>query len=389
MTTRDLADLRKSLDDLDKVLLHALGERTRLAQEIAGVKADTDHPVRDQAREAALVAHRSAYGEQLGLDPALVRRIYQEIIEDSVRRQRDWLLAPDDAREAPWTVAYQGTEGAYGHEAAARHFGVERRAITFRPYRSFRDTLEAVQRGDAQRAVLPIENSTAGSVHEVYDLLFRLNLSVVGEEVLPIRHCLLGVPGATVAGLTHVHSHPQALAQCSEFLVGLEGVETEAAANTALAAARVAERGDAAHAAIASNDAGDRHGLIVLAREIANQAVNLTRFVIVAATPVDISPLVACKISLVFGTRHERGALVRCLNVLAEEGLSLTKLESRPIPGTAWEYVFYVDIEGHLSEPRVQSGLAGLAGATQFLRMLGCYPQAVTAGGEASGHPQV
>ena len=139
-----------------------------------------------------------------------------------MRRQRDWLQTPDDRREAPWTVAYQGTEGAYGHEAAARHFGVERRAVTFRPYRSFRDTLEAVQRGDAQRAMLPIENSTAGSVHEVYDLLFRLNLAMVGEEVLPIRHCLLGVPGATVEGLTHVHSHPQALAQCSEYLAGLD-----------------------------------------------------------------------------------------------------------------------------------------------------------------------
>ncbi len=389
MTLRDLADLRKALDDLDKVLLHALGERTRLTREIAGVKADTDHPVRDQAREAALVAHRSAYGERLGLDPALVRRIYHEIIEDSVRRQRDWLQTPDDPGDAPWTVAYQGTEGSYGHEAAQRHFGVERRAITFRAYRSFRDTLEAVQRGDAHRAIVPIENSTAGSVHEVYDLLFKLNLAMVGEEILPVRHCLLGVPGATVEGLTHVHSHPQALAQCSEYLAGLEGVEAEAAGNTALAAARVAERGDPAHGAIASNDAGDRHGLVVLAREIANQAINLTRFVMVAATPVDASPLVACKISVVFGTRHERGALVRCLNVLAEEGLSLTKLESRPIPGTAWEYVFYVDIEGHLSEPRVQSGLAGLAAATQFLRVLGCYPQAVTGGEGAPGLSQV
>lgn len=388
MTMRDLADLRKALDDLDKVLLHALGERTRLAREIAGVKAETDQPVRDLEREAALVAHRSAYGEGLGLDPALVRRIYAEILEDSVRRQHDWLQAPA-ADAAPWTVAYQGTEGAYGHEAAQRHFGVERRAITFRPYRSFRDTLEAVQRGDAQRAMVPIENSTAGSVHEVYDLLFRLNLAMVGEEVLPIRHCLLGVPGATVAGLAHVHSHPQALAQCGDFLAGLAGVETEPAANTAVAAARVAERGDPAHGAIASAEAGDRHGLVVLARDIANQAINLTRFVVVAATPVDVSPLVACKVSLVFGTRHERGALVRCLNVLAEEGLSLTKLESRPKPGAAWEYVFYVDVEGHLSEPRVQSGLAGLASATQFLRVLGCYPQAVAAGGGAAGVPQV
>ena len=388
MTTRDLADLRKSLDDLDKVLLNALGERTRLAREIAGVKADADHPVRDEAREAALVAHRSDYGAQLGLDPALVRRIYHEIIEDSVRRQRDWLQTPEDPGAAPWTVAYQGTEGAYGHEAAQRHFGVERRVITFRPYRTFREVLEAVQRGDAQRAILPIENSTAGSVHEVYDLLFRLNLAMVGEEVLPIRHCLLGVPGATVAALTHVHSHPQALAQCSEYLAGLEHVEPEAAANTAIAAARVAEGADPTHAAIASAEAGTRYGLVVLAREIANQAVNLTRFVAIAATPIETSPLVEAKVSLVLGTRHERGALVRCLNVLADEGLSLTKLESRPIPGTAWEYVFYVDIEGHLREPRVQSALAGLAAATQFLRVLGCYPQAVTGlGGGMGGSP--
>lgn len=385
MTARDLAALRKALDDLDKVLLHALGERARVTREIAAVKADTGHPVRDQAREAALVAHRADYGAQLGLDPGLVRRLYAEILEDSLRRQRDWLQTPEDPGDEPWVVAFQGTEGAYGHEAAVRHFGVERRAITFRPHRSFRDTLEAVQRGDAHRAVVPIENSTAGSVHEVYDLLFRLNLAMVGEEILPVRHCLLGLPGATVQGLTHVHSHPQALAQCSEYLAALEGVETDPAANTALAAARVAERGDPGHAAIASADAGDRHGLVVLARDIANQAVNLTRFVVVAATPVDVNPLVACKVSLVFGTRHERGALVRCLNVLADEGLSLTKLESRPIPGTAWEYVFYVDVEGHASEPRVRSGLAGLAAATQFLRMLGCYPQAAGAPGGGTG----
>ncbi len=386
---RDLATLRKALDDLDKVLLNALGERTRLAREIADVKADADRPVRDQQREAALLSHRAAYGEQLGLDPALVRRIYHEIIEDSVRRQRDWIAAPADVQDAPWTVAYQGAEGAYGHEAAQRHFGVERRVITFRPYRTFRDALEAVQRGDAQRAMVPIENSTAGSIHEVYDLLFRLNLAMVGEEILPIRHCLLGIVGSSLAGITHIHSHPQALAQCSEYLASLPGVEAETAANTAIAAARVAERGDPTQAAIASAEAGDRYGLAVLAREIANQAVNLTRFVAIAATPVDTSPLVDAKISLVFGTRHERGALVRCLNILAAEGLSLTKLESRPIPGTAWEYVFYVDVEGHLTEPRVHSAFAGLAAATQFLRVLGCYPQAVSDGREARDGSQV
>ena len=227
--------------------------------------------------------------------------------------------------------------------------------------------------------MLPIENSTAGSVHEVYDLLFRLNLAVVGEEVLEVRHCLLGLPGATLEGITKVHSHPQALAQCSEFLAEHPTVETESAANTALAAQRVAEDGRLDQAAIASADAGDRHGLVALARDIANQALNFTRFVVVSAVPQDCDPLHDAKVSLVFGTKHERGALVRCLNILASEGVSLTKLESRPKPGTAWEYVFYVDVEGHVAEPRMQAALAGLAQATQFLRVLGCYPRAVTA----------
>lgn len=385
MTPPPLPDLRRAVDDIDKVLLNALGERARLMRDITAAKAEASQPLRDEAREAALLAHRATYGERLGLDPALVRRLYREIIDDAVRRQRDWLKeGPDDDTAPPLAIAFQGTEGAYSHEAAIRHFGVERRVVTYKPYRSFRETLEAVQRGDAHRAVLPIENSTAGSVHEVYDLLFQLSLSIVGEEVVEVRHCLLGPPGATLAGVTRVLSHPQALAQCSEYLAERPSLEALAFANTALAARRVAEDGDPTQAAIASAEAGDRYGLVVLDRDIANQAVNLTRFVVVAAAPVDCDPKVDAKVALVFGTRHERGALVRCLNVLADEGVSLTKLESRPRPGVAWEYVFYVDVEGHVAEPRLQAALARLTGATQFLRLLGCFPRAVGAAGEAA-----
>jgi chorismate mutase/prephenate dehydratase len=373
MMARSVADLRRSLDDMDKVILNALGERARLAREIAAAKVEQTGPIRDEEREAALLRHRSAYGEQLGLDPGFVRRIFREILDDSVRRQQEWLQAPETGVR-PLVVGYQGTEGAYGHQAARQHFGVSRRPVTFKAYRSFRETLEAVQDGSVERAVLPIENSTAGSVHEVYDLLFRLNMWIAGEEVVVIDHCLLGVPGAVLEGIRRVHSHPQALAQCSEYLAELPQVESEAAQNTALAAERVARLADPAEAAIASEDAGTRFGLVVLRRNIANQPLNLTRFVVVSATPVDCDPLVQAKVSLVFGTTHERGALVRCLNVVAEEGINLSKLESRPRPGAAWEYHFYVDLEGHLVEPRMQSALAGLAVATQFVRVLGCYP---------------
>ncbi len=383
MTGPPLSDLRRAVDDIDRVLLHALGERARLMRDVTAAKAAADLPLRDEERESALLAHRATYAEGLGLDPGLIRRLYREILDDAVRRQRDWLRETPGVEATPLAVGFQGTEGAYGHEAAVRHFGVERRPVAFKPYRSFRETLEAVQRGDVDRAVLPIENSTAGSVHEVYDLLFQMNLSIVGEEIVEVRHCLLGPPGATLEGLTRVLSHPQALAQCGEFLAEHPAIEQVPAANTALAAQRVADEGLTSQAAIASAEAGDRFGLMVLKRDIANQAVNLTRFVVVAATPADCDPKVEAKVALVFGTRHERGALVRCLNVLADEGISLTKLESRPRPGVAWEYVFYVDVEGHLSEPRMQAALTRLTAATQFLRLLGCFPRAI--GGDRQG----
>jgi len=374
MTSQDLAGLRKGLDDIDAVLVSALSERARLARDIARVKADGNGPVRDTDRETALLQHRSAVGERLGLDPAFVRRIFREILDDSVRRQQDELHADPSPDQPDLRVAFQGTEGAYGHQAALQHFGVTSRAVGLKAYPTFQDMLEAVMAGHVDRGLLPIENTTAGSVYEAYDLLLRYNLSLVGEEVVDVRHCLLGVADVPLESIRRIHSHPQALAQCSEFLGGLPGCEGIAAANTALAARHVRDLKDPAEAAIASEQAGAHFGLHVLGRDIANQAVNYTRFVVVSASPVDCDPRIAAKVSMVFSTRHEHGALVRCLNIIAEEGLNLTKLESRPRPGIPWEYVFYIDVEGHAGEPRVQAALAGLAARTVFLKVLGCYP---------------
>ncbi|MGH9220107.1 MAG: bifunctional chorismate mutase/prephenate dehydratase [Vicinamibacterales bacterium] len=374
MTHQDLAALRKSLDDIDAVLVSALGERARLARQIAKVKAEADGPLRDADRETALLQHRSAFGERLGLDPAFVRRIFREILDDSVRRQQDALQTREADAEQEIKVAFQGTEGAYGHQAAQQHFAVARRPIAFKAYATFREMLEAVIEGHVDRAMLPIENTTAGSVYESYDLLLRFNLALVGEEIVDVRHCLLGVADVPLESLRRIHSHPQALSQCSEFLSTLRHVEGVSAANTALAAKHVRELNDATAAAIASEEAGAHFGLHVLKRDIANQAVNYTRFVVVSATPVQCDPRIGAKVSMVLATRHEHGALVRCLNVIADEGLNVTKLESRPRPGTPWEYVFYVDVEGHSSSPRMQAALAGLAERTLFLKVLGCYP---------------
>ncbi|TPW00666.1 MAG: chorismate mutase / prephenate dehydratase, partial [bacterium] len=218
MTGQDLAQLRKGLDDIDAVLVSALGERARLARDIARVKADGDGPVRDADRETALLQHRSAVGERLGLDPAFVRRIFREILDDSVRRQHDELHAAPDAAQTELRVAFQGTEGAYGHQAALQHFGVTSRNVGLKAYPTFREMLDAVIEGHVDRGMLPIENTTAGSVYEAYDLLLRYNLSLVGEEIVDVRHCLLGVADVALESIRRIHSHPQALSQCSEFL---------------------------------------------------------------------------------------------------------------------------------------------------------------------------
>lgn len=374
MTRQDLAGLRKSLDDIDAVLVSALGERARLAREMARVKAEREGPIRDAEREAALLQHRSQVGERLGLDPAFVRRIFREILDDSVRRQEDALQTTAADAEQELIVAFQGTEGAYGHQAALQHFAVARRPVAFKAYGTFKEMLEAVIEGRADRAMLPIENTTAGSVYESYDLLLRFNLSLVGEEIVDVRHCLLGVADVPLDTLRRIHSHPQALSQCSEFLATLKHCEGVSAANTALAAQHVRDLANPAEAAIASEEAGAHFGLTVLKRDIANQTVNYTRFVAVSAAPIECDPRIAAKVSMVLSTRHEHGALVRCLNVIAGEGLNVTKLESRPRPGTPWEYVFYIDVEGHLASPRMQAALAGLAERTLFVKVLGCYP---------------
>ena len=233
MTQQDLAALRKSLDDIDAVLVSALGERARLARDIARVKGDGDSPVRDTDREAVLLQHRSQFGERVGLDPAFVRRIFREILDDSVRRQQDALHTSAAEAEQELRVAFQGTEGAYGHQAALQYVGVTQRPVAFKAYPSFKAMLEAVIEGHVDRAVLPIENTTAGSVYESYDLLLRFNLSLVGEEVVDVRHCLLGVANASLESLRRIHSHPQALSQCSEFLASLPHCEGVSATNTA------------------------------------------------------------------------------------------------------------------------------------------------------------
>jgi chorismate mutase/prephenate dehydratase len=372
--------LRAELSSADRALVVALAQRTRVVDTIAALKAESSLPLRDPERERAVLEHAEAVAASERLDPHFVNRIYREIIEQSVRAQEARLargFAPHG--EETLTIGYQGADGAYGHQAARRYFSPWHAQSTYRAFPTFRDLLDAVRTRAVTYALLPVENTTAGSVNEAYDLLAAMDLAIVGEEIQPIDHCLIGVVQVELDAVRRVYSHPQALAQCSEFLSRMPWCTIEEFSNTSLAARRIAEQGDPSQAAIASEEVARLLGMPILARNIANQRDNYTRFLVIAATPVEPEARVPCKTSVMFVTRHERGALVRCLNELATRGLNLTKIESRPRSGAPWEYQFYVDFEGNTRDPVVQDALRALAACAFFLKVFGSYVARTTA----------
>jgi len=271
-------------------------------------------------------------------------------------------------------VTFQGIEGAYSHLASREFFSDAPDTVIFKGCLTFAQVIKAVEDRTASHGVLPIENTTAGSINQVYDLLTRSGVYIVGEEIYRVDHCLLGLKNMPISSLTRIYSHPQALAQCEQFLAGLQDCEQVPFADTAMAVDKIRKDQDPLHAAIASEEAGRLYALTVLARNIADQAVNYTRFLVIAAEPVEADGGGANKTSIVIGIRHQEGALLQALSVLHRARINLTKLESRPKAGSPFEYLFYIDFEGNTSENRVKAALDELRGATSYLKILGSYP---------------
>jgi prephenate dehydratase len=267
-------------------------------------------------------------------------------------------------------VAYQGEPGAYSEEGALALFP----AVEHRPLPSIRTVFESVEVGRASWGLVPMDNSQAGSINETYDLFLRHGLHLVGETIVRVDHCLLALPGSAIDEVREVVSHPQAIAQCEEFLSALE-VTVRAEYNTAGAAKRIGDKRLEYVAAIASRRAAELYGLEVLADRIQTYPDNYTRF---GALSRDPSPLGdPDKSSFVFGVGHVAGSLYRCLGAFAERHLNLTKLESRPRPGRPWEYVFYADVDAAAQRPEMIEALAALSEHATFTRLLGTYTAAV------------
>ncbi|HYR04559.1 MAG TPA: prephenate dehydratase [Nitrososphaerales archaeon] len=280
------------------------------------------------------------------------------------------------------SIAFQGEHGAYSEEAIYKQFGREVKTV---PAVSIHEVFNLTEAGAVDLGVVPIENSIEGSINETYDMLLSSNLAVVGEVVLRVVHCLIALRTAHLAGIKVVYSHPQALAQCRNFVESL-GVEPRVTYDTAGSVKMIKEKRLEGAAAIAGERAAEIYGLKVIKKGIEDYSTNSTRFLIVSREGAKALPAPAggsrrgglssgSKTSLIFALPHTPGSLYNALEVFARERINLTKIESRPTKERPWEYYFYVDIEGHRQDPKVVRVLSELAKRTAFLKVLGSYPR--------------
>lgn len=350
-------DLRARIDATDRELVRLLAERLKIAREIGEAKQAAGLPVLDVARERKVLDKVLALGVEQDVDERDLERVYERIIEVARAVQHT-------------TVAFQGEPGAFSEQAALEFFG---RSATTCPVESFDGVFAAVEDERTSFGIVPVENSSEGSISRVYDLFLEHDVRVCGETALRVVHCLIARPGVALGDVRRVYSHPQALGQCREFLSHL-GCELIPAYDTAGSVKMVSEQGAMDVAAVASARAAELYGMHVVATGIEDSKNNYTRFFVLSRR--DVPPSGMDKTSVVFSVRHEPGALYSALRVLAERGVNLTKIESRPTRQKPWEYNFYLDFEGHSLDPQFAEALESVRHYCLFLRVLGSYPRA-------------
>ena len=373
----DLLELRNELDGIDKQIVELYEKRMNVCGQVAEYKIETGKRVFDKEREkqkleaVRALTHNdfNAYG---------VTELFEQIMAMSRKLQYRLLAEHDSVGKLSFSkvdhfdtskcrVVFQGAEGAYSQAAMIQYFG---EGVNCFHVDTFRDAMLAIDEGSADFAVLPIENSSAGIVSEIYDLLVEFENYIVGEQIIPINHCLLGCAGTKISDIKTVYSHAQSLMQSAHYLQE-KGWQQISMKNNAFAAQKVAEDKNPTEAAIASEYAAKVYGLEILEKGVNDLKENSTRFIIITNQKVFSKD--ASKISLCFEVNHESGALYHALSHLIYNGLNMTKIESRPLEGRNWEYMFFVDFEGNMEDSAVKNALRGLREETRNMKILGNY----------------
>lgn len=375
---KDLIELRQEIDEIDQQIVELFEKRMDVSANVARYKIANGIKVFDKEREHEKLAklkamahndfNRHGVEELFQQIMSMSRKLQYELLEQNGVAGRLPFIEVDEIDRENVRVVYQGVEGAYSHAAMRAYFGND---VNCFHVRTFRDAMEAIAEGSADYAVLPIENSSAGIVADNYDLLVNFENYIVGEQIVKCEHALIGLPGTKLEEIRTVYSHPQALAQCAEYLDRHPKWRQIPYDNTALAVKKVAEDGDRTQAAVGSKFAAELFGLGVLAENIYFNKKNSTRFIIV--TNQRIFRKGANKISICFETPHSSGSLYDMLSHIIYNNLNMNNIESRPIPGKNWEYRFFVDFEGNLNDGAVKSALRGIREEAINMKILGNY----------------
>ncbi len=375
---KDLNKIREEIDEIDRQMVALYEERMRRTTEVAEYKISVGRQVLDKEREAEKLAkvkaqvqaeeNRYGVGELFEQIMAMSRKRQYQLMNQYGKVQELGFRQVDNLPFETQKVVYQGTEGAYSQIAMQTYFGkdVENYHVD-----TWREAMEEIQSGEADYAVLPIENSSAGIVGENFDLMLEYDNYIVAEQMIPIEHMLLGLPEAELPDIRTVYSHPQALMQSIDFLEEHQEWEAVPVKNTAGAAKQVLRENRKDQAAIASKMTAELYGLKILKDNINFSEENRTRFIIVGGKKLRLNG--ANKVSICFEVSHESGSLYHMLSHFMFNNLNMVKIESRPIKDKSFEYRFFVDLEGNLGEGAVQNALKGLMEEALYVKVLGNY----------------
>ncbi len=374
----DLTKLREQIDAIDGQIVELYEQRMEISRQVAEYKIETGKKVFDKEREAQKIrsVKSMAHNE---FNSHGIEELFEQIMSMSRKLQYQMLTEKGSIGRLPFIgmdrlnledarVVFPGAEGAYTQAAMKQYFGKD---VNNFHVETFRDAMIAIDEGSADYAVLPIENSTAGIVSEIYDMLVEFENYIVGEQIIKIEHCLMAAPGTKLEDIKTVYSHPQSLMQSSKYLQEHAAWKQISMNNNAFAAKKVSEDKDSTQAAIASAYAAETYGLEILEKGINHSSTNSTRFIIVTNQKIFLKD--AKKVSICFEVPHESGSLYHMLSHFIYNNLNMNKIESRPTPDRNWEYRFFIDFDGNLTDSAVKNALRGLRDEARNMKILGNY----------------
>lgn len=374
---KDLKEIRNEIDEIDSQIVSLYEQRMQRTTEVAEYKISVGKQVLDKQREREKIhavkqlakeENRYGVGELFEQIMAMSRKRQYQLLREHGQTQELGFVEVDALPFHTNKIVYQGTEGAYSQLAMKAYFGDDTEGYHVD---TWREAMETIQNGDADYAVLPIENSSAGIVGENFDLMLEYDNYIVAEQTIKIEHALLGLADAEISDIKTVYSHPQALMQSVDFLDEHDGWNRVPVKNTAVAAKQVLKEQRKDHAAIASEVTADIYGLKILKHNINYSDENSTRFIIVGGEKLRLKA--ANKVSICFEVSHESGSLYRMLSHFMFNNLNMFKIESRPIKDKSFEYRFFVDLEGDLGDGAMQNALKGLSEESLYIKVLGNY----------------